>query len=143
MDAAAATLSSGRRPFPSSNIGVKEIYIVRKKFFFSFWWGGKEAMYIKERKGGLKKLSRWWLLEEESLLFFLADGVGEGGEATDAVQPTAGLLETSNFLKAIQTASSIRSFFFEGGPGPPPGIRLKGRKVVVDDDDGLPLSSEG
>ena len=67
-------------------------------------------MYIKERKGGLKKLSRWWLLEEESLLFFLADGVGEGGEATDAVQPTAGLLETSNFLKAIQTASSIRSF---------------------------------
>ena len=108
MDAAAATLSSGRRPFPS-NIGVKEIYIVRKKFFFPFG-GGEEAMYIKERKGGLKKLSRWWLLEEESLLFFLADGVGEGGEATDAVQPTAGLLETSNFLKAIQTASSIRSF---------------------------------
>ena len=55
MDAAAATLSSGRRPFPSSNIGVKEIYIVRKKFFF-FFGGGEGGDVHKRKKGGSQEI---------------------------------------------------------------------------------------
>ena len=56
MDAAAATLSSGRRPFPSSNIGVKEIYIVRKKFFFFYFVGGGGGDVHKRKKGGYQEI---------------------------------------------------------------------------------------